>query len=163
STASQQNAPAQQASPAPVGGTLPLATSDSAQPEPLVREAATPQPQPEQTAGTREPAPELQVNGDAVVLQLPFEGSLEGMRARVWADPHALALDLPQGRTALALGRYPMADGDVTDVQLNARGDALLVRVKVQAPIASYDVTAADGTLRVSVMRGVTRLPAPLK
>jgi hypothetical protein len=100
------------------------------------------------------------VQDNVTSIRIPFDGSLEGMRIRVWAAPHALAIDLPHGRSALALGRYPINDGGVTDLQLNARGSALLVRVKVSAPIASYALAAADGVLDVRLVPGTAAAQA---
>jgi hypothetical protein len=136
----------------PTGAALPIAESSVSQ-MPVVRETASPAPPPPQQETGEPPGPALRVDGDAVSVKLPFDGNLDGMRVRVWADPHALAVDLPHGKTSLQLGHYPMRDGDVTDVQVNSRDETLLVRVKVQAPIDSYAVTAGDGTLDIDFVR----------
>jgi hypothetical protein len=108
-------------------------------------------------------APDIHVidgNGDALAAQpetvleegstrvrIPFAGSLQDMHALLWADPLALAIDLPHGSSTLAEGRYSIGAGGITDLRVNKRDDALLIRVKLSSPISRYTITAEDGTL----------------
>jgi hypothetical protein len=132
-----------------------VAKTEPSEPSPAASMPLDDTVQPTQ-ASTAEPHttwPKTLVEDEVTRVSLPFEGNLDGMRVRIWAVPHALAVDLPGGRTALALGRYPLGEGGATDLLLNARGDELLVRVKVQEPIESYTVTQADGALQLTLVR----------
>jgi hypothetical protein len=91
--------------------------------------------------------PETVLEADATRMRIPFEGSLEDMHALVWAEPLALAIDLPHGSTVLAQGRYSIGAGGITDLRVNKRHDALLIRVKLSSPITRYTITAEHGTL----------------
>ncbi|MDD9939264.1 MAG: PilZ domain-containing protein [Myxococcales bacterium] len=95
--------------------------------------------------------PSVEVEGDTTHLTLPLEGDLTGMRSRIWADPLALALDLPGGLQTLAQGSYRLDEGGIRYVRLNRRADAVLLRVMLQRPIDSYAVTLTDGTLRIRI------------
>jgi hypothetical protein len=101
------------------------------------------------TAATASPVPSVSVDGHATVLRLPFAGTLEGMVARTWAQPAALALDLPGGRVPLGPGAHEVRGGSVAGLRVNARGDASLLRVHLAAPIGRYEVTAHDGVLEL--------------
>jgi hypothetical protein len=134
---------------APRPATAPAAPLDA---QPAATDASAP--------GVVEPEvaqPQIVVEAGATVVRVPFEGTLEQARSRIWAVPHALAVDLPFGRTPLALGRYPLNQGGVTDLQLNGRGDQLLVRVKTSVPIAAYELAIADGMLEARLVHA----PAP--
>lgn len=91
--------------------------------------------------------PETVLEGNATYVRIPFEGSLENMQALIWAEPLALAIDVPHGSTALAQGRYSIGAGGITDLRVNKRADALLIRVKLSSPITRYSITAEHGTL----------------
>ncbi len=140
--------PEQAASPEPAHAErAPAATGGGPVVAPVVEPAAG-------LAVTADPAaPAASADGDVTLVTLPFEGNLTRMRVRIWAEPHALAVDLPGGQTPLALGRYPLGAGIASNLQLNAREGELLLRIKVRAPIASYAVTLEDGTLRVNLVR----------
>jgi hypothetical protein len=123
-------------------GVLPPARAASSESQPAPTDAS-----PREAAAPPVPQPQVVVEAGATVVRVPFEGTLEHARSRVWAEPHALAVDLPDGRTTLALGRYPLNQGGVTDLQLNGRENQLLVRVKASVPIAAYELAIADGML----------------
>jgi hypothetical protein len=91
--------------------------------------------------------PETVIEAGAARVRIPFAGSLQDMHARLWADPLALAIDLPHGSSTLAEGRYSIGAGGITDLRVNKRDDALLIRVKLAFPISRYTITAEDGTL----------------
>jgi len=91
--------------------------------------------------------PETVLEADATRVRIPFEGNLEDMQALLWSEPLALAIDLPHGSTALAQGRYSIGAGGITDLRVNKRADALLIRVKLSSPITRYSITVEDGTL----------------
>jgi Tfp pilus assembly protein PilZ len=91
--------------------------------------------------------PEIVLEAEATRVRIPFAGSLENMQALLWAEPLALAIDLPHGNTALAQGRYSIGAGGITDLRVNKRADALLIRVKLSSPITRYSITAEDGML----------------
>lgn len=92
-------------------------------------------------------------NGVATV-RFPFQGDLEGMTSRIWAEPYALAIDLPNGSTSVALGRHPVNDpeGIVSVVRLQAKGRALLVRVALRKPISSHSVALGGDLLELRVV-----------
>jgi hypothetical protein len=98
-----------------------------------------------------EVVPEVVMEGVITRVRIPFQGTVDEMKARVWAMPHALAVDLPKGRTALAPGRYPIGKGEVSDLQINERRSTLLVRAKVSAPISHYEVRVAQGQLELEL------------
>jgi hypothetical protein len=95
-------------------------------------------------------------------VRIPFHGNLDGMSSRIWADPYALAIDLPNASTAAALGRHPIADpeGIVSVVRLQAKGGALLVRLALNKPIASHSVALGGDLLELRVVAGNALTPA---
>jgi hypothetical protein len=97
--------------------------------------------------------PETVLEADATRVRIPFEGNLEDMQALLWSEPLALAIDLPHGSTALAQGRYSIGAGGITDLRVNKRADALLIRVKLSSPITRYSITVEDGTLEARLER----------
>jgi hypothetical protein len=103
-------------------------------------------------APAAEKGPHVSVEGAATVLRVPFSGSLEGMVARTWATPAALALDLPSGRVELRAGSYALDGGSIAGVRVNTRSGASLLRVRLAGPIGRYAVTARDGLLELRVL-----------
>ena len=97
--------------------------------------------------------PQLQVEGGLTRLRIPFDGTLDNVRARIWAQPRALAIDLPRGHTPLPPGSYAIAQGSVSELRLNARGAETLVRIKLAAPIERYSLAAQDGVLEVRLVQ----------
>jgi hypothetical protein len=93
--------------------------------------------------------PSVTVEEHATVLRLPFSGSLEGMVARTWAAPAALALDLPSGSVGVRPGSHALRGGSVAGLRVNDRGGASLLRVHLAAPIGRYAVSAHDGVLEL--------------
>jgi hypothetical protein len=87
-------------------------------------------------------------------VRLPFRGTLDGMTSRIWADPYALAIDLPEGSTSLDLGRHLISDpeGIVSLVRLQARGGALLVRLTLRKPITTHSVAIGGNLLELRVV-----------
>jgi hypothetical protein len=76
------------------------------------------------------------------------------MTSRIWADPYALAIDLPRGATSLALGRHIVSDpaGIVTLVRMQARGGSLLVRLGLRKPITTHSVALGGDLLELRVV-----------
>jgi hypothetical protein len=76
------------------------------------------------------------------------------MTSRIWADPYALAIDLPQGSTSLDLGRHLISDpeGIVSLVRLQARGGALLVRLTLRKAITTHSVAIGGNVLELRVV-----------
>jgi hypothetical protein len=93
----------------------------------------------------------IEVEGAISVVRIPFRGELNDMLARVWAEPYALAIDLPGGKTSLALGRYALHDSTAASLKLQERDDRLLVRIALSRPIASHSVTASGDVLEVRI------------
>ena len=95
------------------------------------------------------------VSGHGVTtVRIPFRGSLHGMTSRIWADPYALAIDLPRGTTSLALGRHVVSDpeGIVSLVRMQARGGSLLVRLGLRKPITTHSVALGGDLLELRVV-----------
>jgi hypothetical protein len=99
-------------------------------------------------------APAIVSSPNATTVRLPFQGTLEGMTSRIWADPYALAIDLPNGSSSVELGRHALTDpeGIVSLVRLQAKGRALLVRLNLKRPIASHSVALTRGWLELHVV-----------
>lgn len=140
----------------------PTASALAAKVEPATAAAAPPDPAPalapREVPATPAPppspppaAPSVSIEGHATVLRLPFSGSLEGMVARTWARPAALALDLPGGRVELGPGSHALQGGSIAGLRLNARGGASLLRVHLAQPIGRYAVSAHEGVLELRV------------
>jgi hypothetical protein len=98
--------------------------------------------------------PAIVSSPNATTVRLPFQGTLEGMTSRIWADPYALAIDLPDGASSVALGRHALSDpeGIVSLVRVQAKGRALLVRLNLKRPIASHSVALTRGLLELHVV-----------
>jgi hypothetical protein len=75
------------------------------------------------------------------------------MRNVLWADPRAIALDLPHGATSLPLGSHPVRRGGVRHLRLNPAERGMLLRVLLSGPVESYSVAQVDGVLRVEIAR----------
>jgi hypothetical protein len=100
--------------------------------------------------------PETVLEDEATRVRIPFDGDLDGMRSVIWADPLALAIELPNGRTAVAEGRYPIGAGGVTDLRVNRRGHTLLIRVRLSSQIGRYEITAEGGTFEARLEPAAT-------
>jgi hypothetical protein len=111
------------------------------------------QPLPQADAPPKLVAPESSVDANATRVRLPFEGSLVDMRATVWAEPAALAIDLPHGATSLEPGRYAIDAGGVTDLRVNKNARSLLLRIRLAAPISRYAIALEDGVLEAQLQR----------
>jgi hypothetical protein len=98
-------------------------------------------------------APQSDVEGDVTRIRIPFSGSLEKMRAVVWAAPATLAIDVPDASTSLEYRRYIVAGAGVTELRVNKSEAALLLRVRLSAPVARYAMTAENGTLEILIQR----------
>jgi hypothetical protein len=110
---------------------------------------------PAQVAAPASDAAPTLVNAHGVTtVRIPFRGTLEKMTSRIWADPYALAIDLPQGTTSLALGRHLISDpeGIVSLVRLQARDGALLVRLTLRKPITTHSVAIGGNLLELRVV-----------
>jgi hypothetical protein len=95
------------------------------------------------------------VSGHGVTtVRIPFRGSLHGMTSRIWAEPYALAIDLPRGSTSLALGRHVVSDpeGIVSLIRMQARGGSLLVRLGLRKPITTHSVALGGDLLELRVV-----------
>jgi len=99
-------------------------------------------------------APAVVSSPGATTVRLPFHGSLEGMTSRIWADPYALAIDLPKGKSSVALGRHMLSDPGaiVTMARFSAKGPALLIRLNLKRPIASHSVALSGNLLEIRVV-----------
>ena len=108
------------------------------------------------------PEPVIVSSNGVTTVRIPFHGNLDGMSSRIWADPYALAIDLPNASTAAALGRHPVTDpeGIVSVVRLQTKGSALLVRLALNKPIASHSVALGGDLLELRVVAGNALTPA---
>jgi hypothetical protein len=104
---------------------------------------------------------DLRVDGDVTRVVLPFEGSLAQMQARLWAQPFALAIDVPNGRTLLDEGTHRLRRGGVGDVRIHRRDGTELLRVDLTVPLARYDVSAHEGSLELSLVHHPVVAPNP--
>lgn len=95
--------------------------------------------------------PVAQVDGRLTRLQLPFSGSLDSVRARIWAQPFSLAIDLPDGHSTLSPGSYPIGLGSVSWLRISTRGTETLLRIALASPIKRYSLSAQDGWLEVQL------------
>jgi hypothetical protein len=95
--------------------------------------------------------PEVRVSAGITRLGLPFSGSLEGLRSQIWAQPYTLAVDVPNGRTPLPSGRYPIAQGGISELRLNTRGAQSLLRIRLSSPLKRYAFSVQDGTLEIQL------------
>ena len=78
-------------------------------------------------------------------------GSLDGMRARIWAQPQSLAIDLPNGHSPLSPGSYGIALPNASMLRVSMRGTETLLRITLAGPIKRYAVSAQDGLLEVQL------------
>jgi hypothetical protein len=90
--------------------------------------------------------PSASTDGNTTIVRIPFRGTLEGMNARIWAEPHALALDLPHGQTELDAGRYALNAGTASFVRVQRRSDRTLLRIGLARGITDH-VVALHGQL----------------
>jgi hypothetical protein len=104
-------------------------------------------------------APTTLVEGLVTRVRIPFSGNLQNMAARVWAEPLALAIDLPSAQTSLAPRGYPIHRGGIAELRVSTRGSDLLLRLKLDGPPEHYSVTAQDGVLEVMLQRAPTPNP----
>jgi hypothetical protein len=108
--------------------------------------SATLEAEPAEPLPSTNATPSATTEGMITVVRIPFHGSLEGMNARIWAEPHALALDLPHGKTELEQGRYALGDGAAGFVRVQRRSDATLLRIGLTRGITDH-VVALHGQL----------------
>ena len=104
--------------------------------------------------GSSSTAPTIIAGHGVTTVRIPFRGNLDGMTSRIWADPYALAIDLPRGATSLALGRHIVSDpaGIVSLVRMQARGGSLLIRLGLRKPIATHSVALGGDLLELRVV-----------
>lgn len=122
----------------------------------VVRDAPAPE-----TPPTAPALPAAFEDGDVTRVLVPFEGDLDQMQARMWADPFALAVDLPHGRVLLAEGTYPLHAGTAADLRVQRRGSVELIRLKLSVPLARYAVALQNGTLELRLVRHPAVAPNP--
>jgi hypothetical protein len=103
--------------------------------------------------------PAVQVEGRLTRLRIPFSGSLDSVRARIWAQPHSLAIDLPDGHSSLLPGQYGIALGSASTLRLRIRGTETLLRIALVGPIKRYSLAAQDGSLEVQLEQPATGSP----
>jgi hypothetical protein len=151
-------APAVAFAAAPASAPTEVELASAAVPTMIVHESQTAQlpsqPEPSLLAAPHKPRlPESTVDANTTRIRLPFAGSLTGMRSTIWAEPAALAIDLPNGATTLEPGRYPIDDGGVTDLRVNKNRHSLLLRIRLAEPVARYAIALEDGVLEAQLQR----------
>jgi hypothetical protein len=128
---------------------------------PAKRPEATPEPvrapvQPNAIAPNSEPiatTPRFASSGDTSELFVPISGSLAGLRAAVWVDPPALALDIPAGRITLPRTRYEIRDGGVQGLSFGRPHNVTQLRVYLTGPLTHYTTTEAPGGVTIRMKR----------
>lgn len=104
--------------------------------------------------------PTLETLGATSIVRIPFHGSLTKMIVRVWAEPYALAIDLPDAETTLEPGRYPLQGPLAAFVRVQKSGSAqegthasssrtLRLRIGLSQPLAGHSVSASDNALEI--------------
>jgi hypothetical protein len=99
------------------------------------------------------PGPALLREGNELVAVVPFDGSYQGWRHYRLSDPRAVAVNLPMGRAALALGRHPFANEGFRGVWVREHeqgGIQIRFTLAYRTPEV-LGVEVKDGTLRVRV------------
>jgi hypothetical protein len=90
-------------------------------------------------------APRCMSTGDSTELFVPVSGSIAGLQMAVWADPLALALDLPAGRIALPRSRYEIRSGVVQRMSFGQPHKVTQLRVYLTAPVTRYSASETQG------------------
>ena len=99
------------------------------------------------------PGPALVREGDELVAVVPFDGSAEGWRQYRLSEPRAVAVNLPAGRPALAMGRHAFANDGFRGVWVREHehgGIQLRFTLAYRTPEV-LGVEVRDGTVRVRV------------
>jgi hypothetical protein len=99
------------------------------------------------------PGPALLREGNDLVAVVPFDGSYQGWRHYRLSEPRAVAVNLPMGRAALALGRHPFANEGFRGVWVREHeqgGIQIRFTLAYRTPEV-LGVEVKDGTLRVRV------------
>jgi hypothetical protein len=99
------------------------------------------------------PGPTLQREGDELVQIVPFEGSTEGMSQYPLAEPRGIAVNLPNARSVLPLGRHSVMNEGVRWVWIRRyeRGGIQVRFTLAWRTPEILGVDVADGAIRLRV------------
>jgi hypothetical protein len=108
---------------------------------------------------TDAPGPTVEHDGEEIVAVVPFEGSTEGMTHYPLAQPHGIAVNLPNAHSVLALGRHTVMNEGVRWVWIR-RYEKGGIQVRFTLAYRTPEVRSvevSDGTIRLRLV------PAPPK
>jgi hypothetical protein len=108
---------------------------------------------------TDAPGPTMEQDGEELVAVVPFEGSTEGMTYYPLAQPHGMAVNLPNARSVLALGRHTLMNEGVRWVWIRRYekgGIQIRFTLAYRTPEV-LGVEVSEGRIRLRV------IPAPRK
>jgi hypothetical protein len=103
--------------------------------------------------------PTLTVSGDTSEVFVPTRGSLNGMRAAIWAEPFALVIDLPEANPALAHSRYVLKAGGIKLLTVGEAHGVTQLRLFLDELLARYNTEATTGGLLIRLKHDLRPLP----
>jgi hypothetical protein len=99
-------------------------------------------------------APELTVAGSTTTVVIPIDGSPTQLRTALWADPPAVAVDIPGGRVRLTQARYDISAGGVSGVSVGRNNQGVTqVRVLLSSLLTSFDAKPIPGAVKFVLKR----------
>lgn len=124
---------------------------------PAPQDEAEPAPAPPPPPAAKAPderAPELTVESDTTTVVIPIDGTATQLRTALWADPPAVAVDIPGGRVRLTHSRYDISAGGVTGVSVGRNNQGVTqVRVLLSSLLTSFDAKPIPGAVKFVLKR----------